>query len=169
MVIALYLPDDIAEQFKNDRLQGSLYRLRRLAQKIDRAGGQFDGEVLLSTDVKLMQQLEASFCLAREVDKKGEILIDPNDPTRGGKKTTGYNPKDSEDRRIQKACCFYRSMVSKGQSKDDALRIASRYYHVNESDVRNILEAEYDDDVYFMVNGAIPISASEMLDPGDFC
>jgi len=86
MIVALYLPDDIAEQFKTDRLQGSLYRLRKLAQKFNRTGGQVDGEVLLSTDVKLMQQLEASFCLAREVDKKGEILIDPSDPTHGGKK-----------------------------------------------------------------------------------
>jgi len=86
MVIALYLPDDIAEQFKADRLQGSLCRLRKLAQKFNRTGGQVDGDVLLSTDVKLMQQLEASFCLAREVDKKSEILIDPNDPTRGGSK-----------------------------------------------------------------------------------
>ena len=85
MVIAIYLPDDIAEQFKTDRLQGSLYRLRRLAQKLNRTGGQVDGEVLLSTDVKVAQQLEASFCLAREVDKKSEILIDPNDPTHGGK------------------------------------------------------------------------------------
>lgn len=85
MVIAIYLPDDIAEQFKNDRLQGSLYRLRKLAQKFNRTGGNIDGEVLLTTDVKLMQQLEASFCVAREVDKKSEILIDPNDLTHGGK------------------------------------------------------------------------------------
>lgn len=85
MVIAIYLPDDIAEQFKNDRLQGSLYRIRKLAQKFDRTGGQVDGEVLLHTDVKAIQTLEASFCLAREVDKKSEILIDPNDPTHGGK------------------------------------------------------------------------------------
>ena len=85
MIVALYLPDDIAEQFKNDRLQGSLYRLRKLAQKFNRTGGQVDGDVLLSTDVKVAQQLEASFCLAREVDKKSEILIDPNDPTHGGK------------------------------------------------------------------------------------
>ena len=85
MVVAIYLPDDIAQQFKNDRLQGSLCRLRKLAQKFNRTGGQVDGEVLLSADVKLMQQLEASFCLAREVDKKGDILIDPNDHTHGGK------------------------------------------------------------------------------------
>lgn len=71
MVIAIYLPDDIAEQFKNDRLQGSFYRLRKLAQKFNRTGGHVDGEVLLTTDVKLMQTLEASFCLAREVGKEG--------------------------------------------------------------------------------------------------
>ena len=86
MVLAIFLPDDIAEQFKNDRLQASLHRLRRLSKKFNRTGGQVDGDVLLSTDVKLMQQLEASFCLAREVDKKSEILIDPNDPTHGGKR-----------------------------------------------------------------------------------
>lgn len=71
MVIAIYLPDDIAEQFKNDRLQASLHRLRKLAQKFNRTGGHVDGEVLLTTDVKLMQTLEASFCLAREVGKEG--------------------------------------------------------------------------------------------------
>lgn len=85
MIVAIYLPDDIAEQFKNDRLHGSMYRLRKVAQKFNRTGAKVDGNVLLSTDVKVVQQLEASFCLAREVDKKSEILIDPNDPTHGGK------------------------------------------------------------------------------------
>lgn len=85
MVIALYLPDELAEQFKDDRLQATLHRLRRLSEKLHRVGTEVDGECLLYTDVKFMRQLEASFCLAREVDKKSEILIDPNDPTRGGK------------------------------------------------------------------------------------
>ena len=85
MVIALYLPDEIAEQFKDDRLQDSLHRLRILAQKWKKSGGLVAGEELLTFDVNLMKQLEASFCVAREVDKRGEILIDPNDPTRGGK------------------------------------------------------------------------------------
>ena len=84
MVIALYLPDGIAEQFKHDRLQDSLHRLRLLARHYHRQGGIIAGQTLCSFDVKLMQQLEASFCLAREVAKKDEILIDPNDPTRGG-------------------------------------------------------------------------------------
>ena len=81
----------------------------------------------------------------------------------------GYNPNDSKERRVEKAACFYRSMVAKGQSKDDALRIASEYYRVYESDVHDCLVNEYDDDVYFMVNGAIPVAASEVFDPGDFC
>ena len=86
MIIAIHIPDDLAEQFKADRLQGSLHRIHKLAQKFNLGGGQVDGEVLLSTDVKAVQQLEASFRLAREVDKKSEILIDPDDPTHGGKK-----------------------------------------------------------------------------------
>ena len=85
MIIALYIPDELAEQFKADRLQATLHRLRRLSEKLHRVGTEVDGECLLYNDVKLMRQLEASFCLAREVDKKGEILICPNDPTRGGK------------------------------------------------------------------------------------
>lgn len=85
MVVAIYLPDDIAEQFKKDRLQDSLNRLRKFSENDYRADTVVTGEVLRISDVNLMRQLEASFCLAREVDKKGEILIDPNDPTRGGK------------------------------------------------------------------------------------
>lgn len=85
MVIAIYLPDNFAEQFKNDRLQDCLHRLRILSEKYNRTGGLVAGEVITSNDVGLMRQLEASFCVAREVDKKSEILIDPNDPTHGGK------------------------------------------------------------------------------------
>lgn len=85
MIIAIHIPDDLAEQFKADRLQGSLHRIHKLAQKFNLSCGQVNGEVLLSTDVKVVQQLEASFRLARELDKKSEILIDPNDPTHGGK------------------------------------------------------------------------------------
>lgn len=85
MIIAIYLPDNFAEQFKDDRLQDSLHRLRILAQKFKKSGGLVAGEELLTFDINLMKQLEASFCLAREVDKKGEILICPNDPTLGDK------------------------------------------------------------------------------------
>lgn len=82
----------------------------------------------------------------------------------------GYDPKDSEGTRISKACSFYRSMVRKGQPTTDALRISSYYYHVSGSSVKSVLElCEEDDDVYFMLGGHTPVSASEMFDPGDFC
>lgn len=85
MIVAIYLPDDIAVQFKADRLQDSLNRLRKFSENNYRANTVVNGEVLLISDVNLMRQLEASFCVAREVDKKGEILVDPNDPTHGDK------------------------------------------------------------------------------------
>lgn len=82
----------------------------------------------------------------------------------------GYNPKDTEERRITKACYFYKSMLRKGQSRDDALGIASRYYHVSETSLKSALSIEeLDDDIYFLINGSIPVSASEIFDPGDFC
>lgn len=82
----------------------------------------------------------------------------------------GYNPNDTEERRITKACYFYKSMLRKGQSRDDALRISSRYYHVSETSLKSALSAdEEDDDIYFMINGCFPVSASELFDPGDFC
>lgn len=82
----------------------------------------------------------------------------------------GYDPKDSKRRRIEKACYFHKSMLKKGQPYLEALRIASSYYHVPEKAVAAALDHEgEDDDVYFMLGGAVPISASELFDPGDFC
>lgn len=80
----------------------------------------------------------------------------------------GYVPSDSEDRRIIKARCFAKSMILKGQSEEEANRIAARYYHVEESDVKYHCD-DIDDDIYFFVNGAIPLAASEIFDAGDFC
>lgn len=82
---------------------------------------------------------------------------------------SGYDPNDSESRRVMKASCFVKSMIKKGQSSDNAFRIASSYYHVSEKKVRAYEENAYDDDTYFFVNGAIPVAASEMFDSGDFC
>lgn len=82
-------------------------------------------------------------------------------------KTTGYIPSDSEDRRIMKARCFAKSMMSKGQPEEEANRIAAKYYHVAEDAVR--YSDELDDDIYFLVDGAIPVAASEIFDAGDFC
>lgn len=82
-------------------------------------------------------------------------------------KTTGYIPSDSEDRRIMKARCFAKSMMSKGQPEEEANRIAANYYHVEEDAVR--YSDDLDDDIYFLVCGAIPVAASEIFDAGDFC
>lgn len=80
----------------------------------------------------------------------------------------GYIPSDSEDRRIIKARYFAKSMISKGQSEEEANRIAARYYHVEESAVKYHCD-DSDDDIYFFVNSAIPLAASEIFDAGDFC
>ena len=82
MIIALYLPDEIAEQFKVDHLQATLHRLRRLSEKLHRIGTEVDGECLLYTDVKFMRQLEASFCVSREIVKSnGAVpLVGPSFP-----------------------------------------------------------------------------------------
>lgn len=82
---------------------------------------------------------------------------------------SGYDPKDSEEKRVFKAFCFYKSMIKNGQDKNIALQVASKYYHVTKDLICEYTEYEYDDDIYFMINGAIPIAASEMFDPGDFC
>lgn len=81
----------------------------------------------------------------------------------------GYDPKDTKERRVFKACCFCKSMQKKGQDRDVALQIASKYYHVPEDLVREYVEGEENDDIYFMINSAIPIAASDIFDPGDFC
>lgn len=82
----------------------------------------------------------------------------------------GYNPNDTEERRLTKASCFYKAMTRKGQSREDSLSIASKYYHVSETSLKSALSIEEeDDDIYFFINGCFPVSASELLDPSDFC
>lgn len=83
-------------------------------------------------------------------------------------KTTGYIPSDTEDRRIMKARYFAKSMISKGQSEEEANRIAAKYYHVDENDVKYHCD-DSNDDIYFFCGSAIPIAASEIFDEGDFC
>ena len=84
----------------------------------------------------------------------------------------GYDPSDSEERRVMKAHYFKESMISKGQSEADALRIASNYYHVPEESVRDFAFPDspdpLDDDVWFLLGGHTPVAASEMLNEGDF-
>ena len=79
----------------------------------------------------------------------------------------GYNPQDSEEKRVWKAHKFMESMERKGQPHDEALRIASRYYHVKEEDV-NQEPCDEDDDIYFFCGSAVPVAASEIFNEGDF-
>ena len=60
----------------------------------------------------------------------------------------GYDPSDSEERRVMKAHYFKKSMISKGQPEADALRIASNYYHVPEESVKNFSFPESPDHIY---------------------
>ena len=84
----------------------------------------------------------------------------------------GYDPNDSEERRIMKAHYFKESMISKGTPVGAALSIASNYYHVPEEAVKNFSFPDspdpLDDDVWFLLDGHTPIAASEMLNEGDF-
>ena len=82
MIIALYLPDNFAKQFKDDRLQDCLHRLRILSEKFKRTGGLVAGEVITLNDVALMKQFEASFCVAMEIVKGngGVPLVGPGFP-----------------------------------------------------------------------------------------
>lgn len=83
-------------------------------------------------------------------------------------KTTGYIPSDTEERRIIKARYFAKSMIAKGQSEKEANRIAAKYYHVSEENVR-YYDTNIDDDTYFFCGSMTPIAASEIFDEGDFC
>ena len=84
-------------------------------------------------------------------------------------KTTGYVASDSKERRIIKARYFARSMISKGQSEEEANKIAAKYYHVAERDVKYHCDEDYDDDIYFFCGSMVPIAASEIFDEGEFC
>ena len=58
MIIAFYIPDELAESYRKERFQPTLARLRKLARQ---AG--------TPTDLKIVRQLEASFCVSREIVK----------------------------------------------------------------------------------------------------
>ena len=90
MVLAIYLPDDIAQQFKADRLQGSLHKLRLLAEKLHKVDVYSSLKLgVTDDDVKLMQQLEVSFCMAREVNNQNETLVDQSGHTHVDKLSKG--------------------------------------------------------------------------------
>ena len=71
MIIAFYIPDELAESYRKDRFQPTLAKLKRFAKQ---AG--------TPTDLKIVRQLEASFCVSREIIKGngGVPLVGPGFP-----------------------------------------------------------------------------------------
>lgn len=68
MIIAFYIPEELADVYRKERFQPTLGRLRRYAKQ---AG--------TPTDLKIIRQLEASFCVSREIIKGngGVPLVGP--------------------------------------------------------------------------------------------
>jgi hypothetical protein len=56
MIIAFYIPEELADLYRKERFQPTLARLKCYAKQ---AG--------TPADLKIVQQLEASFCVSREI------------------------------------------------------------------------------------------------------
>ena len=71
MIIAFYIPDELTETYRKERFQPTLARLKRYAKQ---AG--------TPADMKIIQQLEASFCVSREIvnGNGGVPLVGPRFP-----------------------------------------------------------------------------------------
>ena len=71
MIIAFYIPEELAESYRKERFQPTLAKLK---QWVRQAG--------TSADTKIVQQLEASFCVSREIVKGngGVPLVGPGFP-----------------------------------------------------------------------------------------
>lgn len=71
MIIAFYIPDELAESYRKERFQPTLARLKKYAKQ---AG--------TPADLKIVRQLEASFCVSREIVKGngGVPLVGPGFP-----------------------------------------------------------------------------------------
>ena len=71
MIIALYIPEELADVYRKERFQPTLARLKRYAKQTG-----------TPTDLKIVQQLEASFCISREIVKGngGVPLVGPGFP-----------------------------------------------------------------------------------------
>lgn len=69
MIIAFYIPEELADDYRKERFQPTLAKLKRYARQ---AG--------TPTDLKIVQQLEASFCVSREIVKGngGVPLVGPD-------------------------------------------------------------------------------------------
>ena len=71
MIIAFYIPEELAESYRKERFQPTLAKLK---QWVRQAG--------TPADIKIVQQLEASFCVSREIVKGngGVPLVGPGFP-----------------------------------------------------------------------------------------
>ena len=71
MIIAFYIPDELADAYRKERFQPTLAKLKRFAKQ---AG--------TPTDIKIVRQLEASFYVSRKIVKGngGVPLVGPGFP-----------------------------------------------------------------------------------------
>lgn len=71
MIIALYIPEELVESYRKERFQPTLEKFKRWA----RQGG-------TPADLKIARQLEASFCVSRQIVKNnGAVpLVGPSFP-----------------------------------------------------------------------------------------
>lgn len=71
MIIAFYIPEELADEYRKERFQPTLARLKKLVRQ---AG--------TPADIKIVQQLEASFCVSREIVNitGGVPLVGPGIP-----------------------------------------------------------------------------------------
>lgn len=71
MIIAFYIPDELANEYRKERFQPTLAKLKKFAEQ---AG--------TPADLKIVRQLEASFCVSREIIKGngGVPLVGPGFP-----------------------------------------------------------------------------------------
>lgn len=71
MIIALYIPEELVEAYRKERFQPTLEKFKRWA----RQGG-------TPADLRIARQLEASFCVSREIIKGngGVPLVGPSFP-----------------------------------------------------------------------------------------
>ena len=71
MIIAFYIPEELAYEYRKERFQPTLARLKQYAKQ---AG--------TPSDLKIIRQLEASFCVSREIVKGngGVPLVGPGFP-----------------------------------------------------------------------------------------
>ena len=71
MIIAFYIPDELADSYRKERFQPTLAKLKRWVRQ---AG--------TPADIKIVQQLEASFYVSREIIKGngGVPLVGPGFP-----------------------------------------------------------------------------------------